>query len=90
MTLDDDDLPEMCLALIACYPAGERIVAIRRGRGGYWRTEYDRPDLSLEEARKVVDELNDTLDVKADQQAEMVLRSMGQWARSEGPEGTVH
>lgn len=79
MTIADQDLPDMCLALIACHPAGERIVVVRRGRGGYWTTDYDAPDMTLEEARKLVDELNEALGVSEDAKGVMILRSMSKW-----------
>jgi len=85
MTIPDHELPDLCLALIACHPAGERIVAIRRGRGGYWSTDYDTPHMTLEEARQLVDELNEALGVSDDAKGVMVLRSMTQWEGAAQP-----
>lgn len=90
MTLEDYDLPELCVALIGCNPPGERIVAIRRGKGGYYRTDYDSPNATLAEARAIVDELNATLGVSEEQKGLMIMRSMAKWARAEADEATIH
>lgn len=90
MTTEDDELPELCLALIGCNPAGERIVAIRRGKGGYYRTDYDTPATTLAQARKIVDELNATLGVSEDEKGLMILRSMVKWAQAEATETAIH
>ncbi len=42
-TKESDQLPALCYALLACNPAGERIVAIRRGESGYFTTSLDTP-----------------------------------------------
>jgi hypothetical protein len=90
MTIDDADLPELCLALVGCNRGGERIVAIRRGRGGYYRTDYDSPNATLAQARALVDELNASLGVSEDQKGLMILRSMGKWPQAATAETTVH
>jgi hypothetical protein len=45
-----DSLPALCYALLACNPAGERIVAIGRGERGYFSTSLDAPSQTLEQA----------------------------------------
>lgn len=73
------ELPPLSVALIACHPPGQRIVAVRRGQGGYFATDYDGPEKSLAEARAIVDYINGRLGVSEEQKTTMVLRSMGRW-----------
>ena len=60
-----EERPELCFALISCYPPGQRIVAIKSGESGYFATTLD--NASLEQARAVVDRLNQKLLVSEDQ-----------------------
>lgn len=78
-TNDSGTLPALCYALLACNPAGERIVAIRRGRKGYFTTSLDAPSQSLEQARAMVDLLNSKLGVSEFQKQAMIGGSMFGW-----------
>jgi hypothetical protein len=62
-----EERPEPCFALISCYPPGQRIVAIKSGESGYFTTTLDNASWSLEQARAVVDRLDQKLLVSEDQ-----------------------
>ena len=74
------DLPPLCYALLACNPAGERIVAIRLGTSGYFTTSLDAPSQTLEQARATVDLLNRKLGISEAQKQAMIGGSMFGWA----------
>ncbi|HQR21835.1 MAG TPA: hypothetical protein PKV98_13260 [Burkholderiaceae bacterium] len=74
-----DPLPPLCYALLACNPAGERIVAIRRNERGHFSTSLDAPSQSLEQARATVDLLNRKLGVSEEQKQAMIGGSMFGW-----------
>ena len=89
MSTPTDDLPDLCFALIACYPAGQRIVAIKNGEGGYYTTDLDEEHYSVEQARAVVDKWNESLGVNEEQKTAMVLRSMNVWGAGHASRGRV-
>lgn len=93
--MDEQDsnsaLPPLCYALLACNPAGERIVAIRRNENGYFLTSLDAPSQSLEQARATVDLLNRKLGVSEEQKQAMIGGSMFGWgARHSAAAQTLH
>lgn len=56
-------LPLLCYAFTACHKPGERIVVVKRGETGFYSTNLDRPDLSAEQAKAIVDACNERLGV---------------------------
>ena len=74
-----EKLPRLCFAFIACHPAGERIVGIRRGQTGYFKTTLDDPGLTVENALDIVAAYNEKLEVSREQKEAMVSGSMFGW-----------
>jgi hypothetical protein len=74
-----EDLPLECFALIACRPAGQRIIAVRRGTAGYFSTTLDSVDMTLQQAKDVVDLYNRKLGVSEEQKQRMIAGSMFGW-----------
>jgi hypothetical protein len=72
-------LPNLCYALIDCREPGSRIVLIKAGESGYYKTDVDRPTLELDAAREIVDRLNSRLGVTPRQVEAMACGSAFGW-----------
>lgn len=72
-------LPEQAFAFIACHPAGERIVCVRRGERGYFKTTLDDASLTVERAKAIVKTYNDRLGVTLEQKSAMIAGSLFGW-----------
>ena len=72
-------LPPLCFAFVACHPAGQRIVGIRRGHTGYFHTDLDHKELSKEHALDIVAAYNLKLEVTPEQKEAMLSGSMFGW-----------
>lgn len=69
-------LPEQCYAFTACHAVGARIVLIKRGEIGFYPTTLDRPDMSAEQAKALVDAYNERLGVSWPVKQAMLFGSM--------------
>lgn len=72
-------LPTLCYALMDSREPGSRIVLIKAGESGYYKTDVDRPTLELDAAREIVDRLNSRLGVTPRQVEAMVCGSAFGW-----------
>lgn len=69
-------LPEKAFAFIACHEPGNRVVAVRRGESGYFKTDLDRVGASSDEAKAMVERYNRKLGVSLEQKAALLFGSL--------------
>ncbi len=50
-------LPEVCYAVMECNEPGSRIVALKRGQSGYYKTDYDNAQLDAAKLDVIVNRL---------------------------------
>jgi len=72
-------LPQMCFAFLEGALPGERIVAIRRGEKGCYRTSLDDAETSVDQARELVDTMNRKLCISDEEREAMLGGSMFGW-----------
>jgi hypothetical protein len=72
-------LPDVCYAVMEGNEIGNRIVALKRGETGYFKTDYDIPQLDVGQLETVVNRLNALLEVSSQQKEAMLAGSMFGW-----------
>lgn len=71
-----DRLPEHSFAIDRTAAPGERIIRIKRGELGYYKTDLDSADYPMDDVIRRVDRYNERLGVSAEQAAAMQHGSM--------------
>ncbi len=71
-----EQLPEKCFALIACNEPGDRIVILKRGERGYFKTTLDSDRINLQHARDIVATYNKKLGVARSEKEAMIAGSL--------------
>jgi hypothetical protein len=69
-------LPKVCFVFVACKVPGTRIVELRRGERGCFETTLDHPNMSVSDARRIVQASNGVFQVTPAQQHAMIYGSL--------------
>lgn len=72
-------LPDVCYLLMQEHEPGSRIVVLKRGQSGYYKTNYDTRQTDITELEAIVDGLNRLLGVTPNQKKAMLAGSLFGW-----------